>query len=279
MDQKRRELIYEKWADVPRAHLDGRTPREAASQEAYRVRVAAAVLLLEQVGQHMNWDMDFNDLRRRLGLPPTETIDPAAVNLRRLPLTRFTRLNVEKLSDDDLAVAYQRAAAHQHLESLGALAKEALRREALSDKIDRAAAHRILSQTATNPKEALEHLQKCREIVVKRGESPAALLLEEFRFRLLSGNGLEECDRILQRIRANHLSEPGVAQALYQTLVEFGIITPDGRSAMGAPPRAPAAAEGSVPVAPEAGAKLWAPGSPTPAAEEKKSKLWMPGMD
>jgi hypothetical protein len=37
--------------------------------------------------------------------------------------------------------------------------------------------------------------------------------------------------------------------------------------------------EGAVPMAPDAGAKLWSPDAPAPAAEEKKSKLWMPGMD
>ena len=114
-----------------------------------------------------------------------------------------------------------------------------------------------------------------RRIVVKRGESPAALLLEELRLRLLMGRDVGECDRLLQQLRANHINEPGVAQALYQLLVEFGIISPDGRPAAKGRAAGETVAEAAAPPEPS---KLWTPDAPAPASE-KKSALWTPDMD
>jgi hypothetical protein len=63
-----------------------------------------------------------------------------------------------------------------------------------------------------------------------------------------------------------------VAQALYQTLVEFGIISPDGRPA----PRPTAGETVTEAAAPAEASKLWTPDAPAPAAEKKKSALWTP---
>jgi hypothetical protein len=170
-----------------------------------------------------------------------------------------------------LAIAYQRAAMGQHIDALEHFAREILRRPELAEKVDLAGVHRILSQTSHDPAEALAHLRQCRDIVVKRGESPAGLLLEELRLRLLTGQDVDECNRILQQIRANHIQEPGVGQALYQTLVEFGIISPDGRPAS----RHAAGETVTEAAAPAEAAKLWTPDAPAPAPE-KKSALWTP---
>ena len=75
-----------------------------------------------------------------------------------------------------------------------------LRRDSLNDKVDKAGVHRILSQIAGDPKEAIEHLHQCRQLMVKRSESPAPLLIEEFRLRLLTGYDIQECDRILNQL-------------------------------------------------------------------------------
>jgi hypothetical protein len=272
MEQKRRELIFQKWPDIPRAGLDGRTPRDAARDEKLRTRVAGAVLVLEELGEQMRWELDFNELRQSLGLPTSGPIDPSSADVRRLPVIRFPRLDVEKLSDDDLTIAYHRAAAGFHIVALDRLAREVLRRGTLGEKVDLAGVHRILSQTSRDAEEALGHLRQCREILVKRGESPAALLLEELRLRMITAHGVQECDRIMQQLRANHMNEPGVAQALYQMLLEFGVITPEGRPAQrrGA---GETVTEAAAPTA--APSKLWTPDAPQPAAE-KKSALWTP---
>jgi hypothetical protein len=281
MDQKRRSLIFERWPDVPRGVYDGKTPRQAAAEEKYRAAVAAAVLQLELIGEEARWGIDFNELRAQLGLPRIEPIDPAAVDVQTLPLVRYPRLQVEKLSDDDLAVAYRRAVIADHRPAWAPLCRESLGRETLDpEKIDKAQVHHLLAQASTEPKEAIEHLHACRDMLVKRGESPAPVLLEEFRLRIATGEGPEECGRIFERLRANHMNERGVAQELYQILVEFGLATPDGRM----PPeagQAAAAPQAAAPAAspPAEAGKLWTPDAPAPAAGPKKSSLWTPEMD
>ncbi len=276
MDEKRRSLIFEKWPDIPRALLDGRSPREAAGADPGRVRVAGAVLLLELVGEQMRWGLDFNDLRETLGLPRSEPIDPAAVDLGQLPLVRFTRLQVAKLSDEALLTAYRRAGAMFHLDALEKLSREALGRDSLADKIDPVAAHQVLSQTSKNPKDALDHLHKMQDILVKRGESPAQVLLQEFRLRLVTGEGVEECERILRKLQSNHMNEPGIAQQVYQLLMELGVIGPDGRPTGQGREQGEAMASETAAAEPSG---LWTPSSPTPPAAPKKSSLWTPDMD
>ncbi len=174
---------------------------------------------------------------------------------------------------------FRRAAAFNYMRPLEMLGREALRRDSLGEnKLDKAQVHHLLSQVVSDPKEAIEHLRKCREMLTKRGESPAMLLIEEFRLRMATGEGLEEIDSIFQRLRLHHFQEPGVAQALYQTLMEFGLMTPDGRMGAAINPSqvGEAAPQAQAAPQPDAG-KLWTPGAPS--GGEKKSSLWTPGMD
>ena len=114
MNQKRRQLIFERWAELPRKAFGGQSARQAAGQDAYRVSVAAAILLLESAGDQMRWEMDLNPLREQVGLPAQGEIDPASVQIAQLPLVRLSRLPIERLGDDDLTAAYDRAAAFNH---------------------------------------------------------------------------------------------------------------------------------------------------------------------
>ncbi len=82
-----------------------------------------------------------------------------------------------------------------------------------------------------------------------------------------------EADRLLNHLRAEHMREPGVAQALFQILADAGIIGPDGRP-VGTPGGAGEAAEMIAPGAAEPG-KIWTPGSDQPTGG-KKSAIWTP---
>ncbi len=278
MTEMRRKMFFERWPETPRPRLDGKTPREAASQEPYRLKVAAGVLLLEAVVEHVRWREEFEQLRERLGLPPLAAIDPATTDLTRLPIIRFARLPVEQLSDENLLLAFGRALEFHPGELLQRIAREVLRRESLADKADPLEVHHVLAQCATDAKEGIEHLRKCRELKVQRGESPAAFLIEELRYRLLRREGVEQCEGLMRELHTKHQNERGVAEALYGVLLEFGIITPDGRMAGGMQREAKNVSESAATTPPERGA-LWTPDQPTAPAPEKKSKLWMPGMD
>lgn len=277
MDQKRRRLIFEKWPEIPRALFEGRTARQAVADEKGRLRVAAAVLLLELIGEQMRWKLDFDELRENLGLPRNEPIDPATVDLAALPVIRITRLPVDKLSDEQLLTAFRRALSVYHQAALAVLSREAIRRESLADKLDPLAPHQLLAEMAEDPKEAISHLHAIRDLLIKRGQSPAQALLQELRVRLATGEGLEECDRILNTLRSNHLNEPGVAQQIYQLLLEIGAISPDGRPA--APLRDRDEATVSEAAAAPAPSGLWTPGCPTTPPTTQKPNLWTPDID
>ena len=52
---------------------------------------------------------DYNKLRRSLGLPTLETIDPAGVRVETLSPARQTRLDTAKMTDEQLVAVYRRA--------------------------------------------------------------------------------------------------------------------------------------------------------------------------
>ena len=65
--------------------LDGRTLREVAAEPAFRVRLLAVIRSYELEYQQKRQTADFNELRRSLGLPPQETLDPTGVNMEAAP--------------------------------------------------------------------------------------------------------------------------------------------------------------------------------------------------
>jgi hypothetical protein len=100
-------------------------------------------------------------------------------------------------------------------------------------------------------------------------QSPAKYLLSELPLRLIRGDAAESKD-IIRQLQTRHLAEPGVSEALYNILVQFGILTPDGQQGA-----APENAETNEPPSPAS--KLWTPDAPPAAADEKKpSQLWVP---
>ena len=76
VDQHRRDAILNRWPDLKLGVLDGRSPREVAGDESYRVRLLAAIMVLEHWSERLPGEFDFNELRARLGLPVLGPIDP-----------------------------------------------------------------------------------------------------------------------------------------------------------------------------------------------------------
>ena len=86
---------------------------------------------------------------------------------------------------------------------------------------------------------------------------------------------MPEADRLLRHLQSEHVNEPGIAQGMFQILVDAGIVRPDGTPVAAA--RAASQPSLVVPGAGEAEAgKIWTPGSDQPSSG-KKSALWTPG--
>jgi tetratricopeptide (TPR) repeat protein len=277
----RRVLIEEQYARnmsevLPKQSiktLDGRTPREVASDPAYRIRLLGLIRTYELEYQQKRQTADFNELRRTLGLPPQETLDPAGADFEVVSLLRLDRYDYGRMSDDQLVQVVRRASIVSHVEALRRAALAALERNTLAGKFENADAYEILSQIESDLDKALEYNQKAQEAAKQLGRSPARYLLSEFDLRLARRES-DHLSRIITQLQTKHMREPGVAEAVYNKLVSLGLINPDGtpRMAGGAPPPSAAAA------APTGG--LWTPDAgAAPAAGGEKSKLWIPGMD
>jgi hypothetical protein len=276
VDEERREMLFNRWPDMPQKLFGGRTARRAAADAAQRIKLLGAILLLELATEQVTEDMDFNELRRLLGLPAQEPIDPTGVSLNELPLVRLSRIDPKRLSDEALLDLYRRADHYRHVAALRKLAPEVVSRPSLADKIDRAEVYGVLAQIEPDTERALGYLDQARKAAEAAKASTAPWDLAELAMRIARGD-IADADRLLNHIRNDHIREPGVAQALYQILMEAGIIGPDGKPTMPAPAREAAGIVVPGGAASEAG-KIWTPGGDQPAGG-KKSALWTPDMD
>ena len=124
-------------------------------------------------------------------------------------------------------------------------------------------------------KQGLAYLEKGRSAAKAAGQSTANLELQELAIRIARGE-MDEFERVLRVIQTHHMREPGVAQALQRLLVDSGLLTPDGRPAMGGMPAGPGGGAVSEPAAADDAGKIWTPQSESPG---QKSSLWIPGSD
>lgn len=271
---QRRDLLLNRWPEMPQKVFGGKSPSQVAGDPSQRIKLLAAILLLELATDRVAPDFDFNQLRRKLGCPEQEPIDPAKVPLAALPLVRLGRVEVEKLTDEQLIDLYRRADHYRDIAALRKLAQEVIARPTLDGKLDKAEVYGLMAQIEPDAAKAFGYLDRAREVAESTSKSTAPWDLAELAMRIARGD-VAEADRLLHHIRDQHVREPGVAQALFEILADAGIIGPDGK------PVAPAAApqETSGLVVPGAASssepgKIWTPESDQPSG--KKSSLWTP---
>ncbi len=88
--QYEKDALLDQWPKLRLGLLEGKSAEEAAGEERFRVRLLAALALLEFWADGAGINFDFNQLRGRLGLPLSEPIDPEQLPVERLPLARLT---------------------------------------------------------------------------------------------------------------------------------------------------------------------------------------------
>jgi len=274
--EQRAEVMLNRWPELSLKTLDGKTPREAATDPKLKVPTLAAILLLELGSEQNGGDFDFNELRKSLGLPTRDTIDPAGIDALKISIVKIPLLDVAKVSDEDLLMLYRRVVLKHASEAIRHLAKEVLHRSSLNGKVDKNETYDLLIRTAVDAGDALNYVADAKKTAAEAGESPARWLLAELSIRLSTAD-TAECQKLVQTIQTRYMQEPGVAQGLYEILVSYGIISPEGTPAgprPGSRPPMPAAAATAEP-----SSKLWTPDAPAAASGGEKSKLWVPGMD
>ncbi len=275
INQQRREILLNEWPKMARNIFGGKSAQDVAGDSVMRIRVLAAILLLELATDQVAGGFDFNELRRKLQVPEQGALVPSGEELDSLPLSRLTRVDIKQLADEDLVDLYRRADAFRHISALRNLAHEVIARPTLGSQIDKSEVYGLLAQIEPDSAQALTYLDKAREVADAAKKSTAPWDLAEFALRITRGE-MAEADRLLHHIRDQHINEPGVAQALYQILTDAGIIGPDGRPTAAAAAGHPGAPDIVVPGAGGAEpGKLWTPDSDQPSGG-KKSAIWTP---
>jgi hypothetical protein len=164
--EQRRHMVLDVWPKLPMPLFGNRTPEDAAQDPAMRIKLAAAVLLLELEDTDPAADEICDELRRRLNLPSPEPIDPSKVDVNTLRLARFARLGIESLSDPQLAMAFQRAAAAQYETALRRLSQEAVRRDSAAPEL-KLSAYTYLARFEEEAEKADEHLSAARKLAAR----------------------------------------------------------------------------------------------------------------
>ncbi|MBX7073699.1 MAG: hypothetical protein K1X71_11185 [Pirellulales bacterium] len=265
--------LYERWPRLPLPVLDNKTPLAVKGDPKYRLRLAALALLLELSAQGDGDDFDFGRLREELGLPPVEPIDLATVDIEALPMARFPRLDLAKLSDEQLVQVYSRVVMMNYRLLLSRAGREILARPSLGERYDLSPIYRTLALNVGPTDEGLRWVDEGRQWAAGKGQSCAPWDLEELGLRLQRGEE-QEAVRLLDHIARQHGNEPGVRAALGNLLQMAGIAPPGGVPRGRMPTDESTIAATAAPVDP---GRIWTPEGEAGGAQ--KSKLWVPGMD
>ncbi|MFM2094154.1 MAG: hypothetical protein RIS70_1278, partial [Planctomycetota bacterium] len=258
----------------PLSVLGGKTLREAAADPAISRTAQAILLLLELQADALDWDFDFDRYRSGLGLPAPAPVGADILTNRPsigVSCTKWRRIPLSEMTDEQVSGLMGYAAGIHLTKSAVRYAKEIERRSSTVGTLPRIGAHQLLADAAENADETLKHILTAAELITDQKRSPARYLLSTL-IPCLQRGFSDAFTTIFERIQRNYMSEPGIAQSLYQLLISMGVMTPDGKLVeQGA---AAAAAE-----SPTQGG-IWTPDSgPASASTESKSKLWVPGMD
>ena len=159
----RRDADLEPLAGHETGPLDGLTPGQAAADPKYRIKLLAAIMVLQYYADNLRWSFDFNELRTRLGLPILEPIDAPPGKINQLPLVRLARVSVEKLPDEELVQAFQRAVGYNHRTAVLKFGKEIIDRPAFAERKETTLAYMTLARMEDDLDRALTYIDAGRK--------------------------------------------------------------------------------------------------------------------
>ncbi|MGB6045411.1 MAG: hypothetical protein WBF93_19805 [Pirellulales bacterium] len=267
---QRRETLLKVWTALPNPELDGKTPGEAAANPALHTRVLASMLLLQADRDDQQSADDFGALRKSLGLPQVDPIDPAGVDVAKLPATRLERLKIDALTDEQLMIAYRRCVAFRADLAIRQFGLEIVQRDSFDEQenFSKAEVYGVLARLDPDSDRALEYLELARKKDAEAGRSPARWYAVELELRLARGEAAV-FERLLSLLRTHHWHEPGIADAVRKLIERL-------QSAGGVPTDQPAAEPEPVDASPqEPASQIWTPDSAA-GDPEKKTEIWTP---
>lgn len=264
-----------KWPKLALTELDGKSPEEVADDPAYRVPLAAALQVVEEWAAVQGWHVDADQLRERLGVPVPPPIDPTDLDIRALEPHEWRRVEVEKLTDDELQEFYAHADMYFARRAMSRWGHELLKRDQPSEALNLAEIAGTLAELEFDPEDSIALLQRAQSIEQRAGKSPARWYLGELPLRLLQRNPAE-IERLLTVLQNHHMNEPGVAEGLFEIMKRFGIVGEDGQPTAELRQTGRSDNAGAT----ESDQKLWTPDSDQSRGDSRdsrqSSRLWIP---
>jgi hypothetical protein len=270
LGEYRRDALLERWPEMRLGVLEGRSPREAAGDQRLRIKLLAAILVLQHYADLARCTIDLDELRTKLGLPILESIEPEPGKIGQVPLARLARLKLEKLSDEDLTRAFQRAVGYSHRTAILKFAGEVINRPSFAGRKEQMLAYLSLAHTEADLDRALQYVEAGRQAADARGISHAMWDLEELSLRF-ARQELPVAVELIRHIQTTHIKEPNISVLLTQQLINVGLLRPDGTvPARPGPKEEEMAAVGTPDAEP---GKLWTPNGESSGGS---GKLWVP---
>ena len=252
-------FVTETWANTALNRLGGKTPREAAQEDSLKIKLAAAVHVLEAVSDVAMLYVDMAAFRQSLNIAPEKSVEVNEdLSLNSLSIMESHRLPIEQLSDEQLGHIINRALLIRHQPYAYAVLTEVSKRDLSKlEVIDRQTFLRTMSQVCRDlgyRDEAFDWIRKAREEVSATDDFEGKLnwAMREFQFRVENRS-----DKAL----------PGLIDELWNY---FGGKLPEIRNAM-----EPILKELSLPIPGETASGIVLSESAA-ASSSGESKLWLP---
>ena len=278
---EQRKAIWDRflavWPDTPLPELLGKTPREALRDPQAARRVESLVSEGEATSRRPDASAAWTALRERLGIAPPATIESTHPFDDAVPPLRWHRLDMAKLSIDELRGVLV-TSLDAGFEKAAGLAAEALAARSDATPADRWEALGVLEERAASSVRKLEIIAELRDIAKTLKANDGMLDVAELRVRMQRGDEADAV-RLLEHVRREHGRDQQVIQAFAEVLMEAGVdlsalagrSMPGGAGGPAAGAAIPAAASAA-----EAG-KLWTPGGESSAsAGGEKKVIWTP---
>lgn len=253
------------------AELGQRSLQEAAGEPDLVVQCQALVCELEMSNDAREWAPQWGEaVRSACGLPAIAPVRSEELLTRSVHSPWLVRyLDLDGMPTPALSALFGRSQVIGDIRTLRMIAPRLLARtDRAADEGERARQdvniHLVLAQVAVDDGQCLEHFAQARGAARKAGVSAGMVLVREFE-QCFVREKFDRLPEIIREIQLHHGGEQGVREELFRSMVEFGMVTPDGKIMM---PTAEAEPEPS---------RVWTPESSQPAAA-KSSGLWLPGQ-
>ena len=264
-------LVDDVWPNTQLSSLGGKTPQEAAKEAELKVRLLAAVYVLDSYCEEHDFVLDLDSVCQRLQIEPLQPLKlDETTSLNACSAMQLSRLPIAELDDDQLSATFNRALLIRHSRFLQDVLVEIVSRPACAERVDLDRVYNTLSDIAYRRfqrDEALEWLNKARERADSQENAFELKLrcdLRELTLRIEEPDA-PETQSLLQRFSTYYIPKlPQIRESVEGLLAAHDIAPPWDAGPL-------AAAESTGP------GGIWTPDSA--AQQTPGQSLWIPGQD